>query len=57
MLSDRIYVLSSAPATLLREITVPFDRPRRADVWTEPAFVELKRDVLELLEKGDTYLV
>ncbi|WP_373229954.1 ABC transporter ATP-binding protein [Cohnella sp.] len=57
MLSDRIYVLSSAPATILREIVVPFDRPRRADVWTEPAFVELKREVLNLLEKGDTTLV
>jgi ABC-type nitrate/sulfonate/bicarbonate transport system ATPase subunit len=53
ILSDRIYVLSPAPATILREITVPFERPRRAEVWTEPAFVELKREVLELLEKGD----
>ncbi len=57
MLSDRIYVLSPAPATILREITVPFERPRRADVWTEPAFVELKREVLNLLEKGDASLV
>jgi ABC-type nitrate/sulfonate/bicarbonate transport system ATPase subunit len=54
MLSDRIYVLSPAPATLLREIVVPFERPRRTDVWTEPAFVELKLEVLSLLEKGDT---
>jgi ABC-type nitrate/sulfonate/bicarbonate transport system ATPase subunit len=54
ILSDRIYVLSSAPATLLREIVVPFERPRRVDVWTDPAFVELKREVLSLLEKGDT---
>ncbi|RKP55639.1 ABC transporter ATP-binding protein [Cohnella endophytica] len=49
MLSDRIYVLSPAPATVLRELDVPFERPRRAEVWTDPAFVTLKRDVLELL--------
>jgi ABC-type nitrate/sulfonate/bicarbonate transport system ATPase subunit len=54
MLSDRIYVLSPAPATVLREIVVPFERPRRADVWTDPTFVELKLDVLNLLENGDT---
>lgn len=50
LLSDRIYVLSSAPARVVREIVVPFERPRRADVWTEPAFVALKREVLSLLE-------
>jgi ABC-type nitrate/sulfonate/bicarbonate transport system ATPase subunit len=57
MLSDRIYVLSQAPAKVVREIVVPFDRPRRSDVWTEPAFVELKREVLDLLEKGEATLV
>lgn len=50
LLSDRIYVLSSAPARVVREIVVPFERPRRADVWTEPAFVALKREVLSLLQ-------
>ncbi|WP_256761479.1 ABC transporter ATP-binding protein [Cohnella sp. WQ 127256] len=49
MLSDRIYVLSSAPATILREIVVPFERPRRADVWKDPAFVQLRLEVLGLL--------
>ncbi|TJY43237.1 ABC transporter ATP-binding protein [Cohnella pontilimi] len=52
-LSDRIYVLSPAPARVLREITVPFERPRRADVWTLPAFTALKRDILALLGEGD----
>ncbi|MBN2983512.1 ABC transporter ATP-binding protein [Cohnella algarum] len=51
-LSDRIYVLSLAPARVLAELEIPFPRPRRTDVWTEPAFVELKRQVLELL--GET---
>jgi ABC-type nitrate/sulfonate/bicarbonate transport system ATPase subunit len=57
ILSDRIYVLSPAPAIVLREIAVPFERPRRTDVWTDPAFIEMKLDVLNLLEKGDTSLV
>ncbi|WP_372637916.1 ABC transporter ATP-binding protein [Cohnella sp.] len=52
VLSDRIYVLSPAPATVLRELVVPFERPRRADVWTSSAFVELKQEVLRLLEAG-----
>ncbi len=51
-LSDRIYVLSRAPARVLREIRIPFPRPRRADVWKEPEFVRLKEEVLELLQKG-----
>jgi len=51
-LSDRIYVLSKAPATVLREIEVPFARPRRSDVWKEPAFVALKEDVMALLQRG-----
>jgi ABC-type nitrate/sulfonate/bicarbonate transport system ATPase subunit len=55
-LSDRIYVLSPAPATVLREIIVPFERPRRSDVWTLPAFTALKRDILELLEEGDVHV-
>jgi len=49
-LSDRIYVLSAAPARIVREIEVPLPRPRRSDVWADRAFVELKREVLELLE-------
>ncbi|RUS46461.1 ABC transporter ATP-binding protein [Cohnella sp. AR92] len=51
-LSDRIYVLSRAPARILKEIRIPFSRPRREDVWKEPAFVALKEEVLELLGEG-----
>jgi ABC-type nitrate/sulfonate/bicarbonate transport system ATPase subunit len=51
-LSDRIYVLSPAPARVLSELRVPFPRPRRADVWKEPEFVRLKERVLSLLQQG-----
>jgi len=56
VLSDRIYVLSTAPARVVREFEVPFERPRRRDVWTDPAFVELKQEVLRLLEAGQESL-
>ncbi|MFC5401876.1 ABC transporter ATP-binding protein [Cohnella soli] len=49
MLSDRLYVLSPAPAKVLKEMIVPFARPRRSDVWKEREFVELKQEVLALL--------
>lgn len=52
-LSDRIYVLSAAPARVLQEIVVPFPRPRRTDVWMDPAFAALKQNILALLEKGE----
>jgi ABC-type nitrate/sulfonate/bicarbonate transport system ATPase subunit len=57
ILSDRIYVLSSAPARVLQEITVRFERPRRSDVWMETAFTEYKREILEILGNGDAHAV
>ncbi|MGG1311275.1 MULTISPECIES: ABC transporter ATP-binding protein [Cohnella] len=51
-LSDRIYVLSPAPARVLAELAVPFPRPRRVGVWKDPAFVELKERVLAMLGEG-----
>lgn len=56
-LSDRIYVLSPAPARVKREIAVPFERPRRADVWTDPAFAELKREILNVLGRGESHAI
>ncbi|MCM3626005.1 ABC transporter ATP-binding protein [Paenibacillus glycanilyticus] len=50
LLSDRIIVLSSAPAVILEEITVPFDRPRSPQLWREPRFNELKQRIHELLQ-------
>ena len=57
LLSDRIYVLSKAPARVLREIEVPFGRPRQPEVWAEAAFAELKREIVALLgeESGHAF--
>lgn len=48
-LSDRIVVLSAAPAVILEEIIVPFDRPRGNKLWTNSSFNELKQHIYELL--------
>lgn len=49
LLSDRIYVLSGRPATVVEEIVVPFGRPRDETVTSEGAFLELKRHIYETL--------
>jgi len=53
LLSDRIVVLSARPASVVRELNVPFPRPRRETLWTEPGFAELKQDIYELLRPRD----
>ncbi|WP_435163274.1 ABC transporter ATP-binding protein [Paenibacillus glycanilyticus] len=50
LLSDRILVLSSAPAVILEEIIVPFARPRSPQLWREPLFNDLKQQIHELLQ-------
>jgi len=48
-LADRILVFSKRPARVLREIAVPFARPRREDMKLEPEFLTLRREISELL--------
>ena len=48
-LADRILVFSKRPARVLREIRVPFARPRREEMKLEPQFLELRRDISDLL--------
>lgn len=51
-LADRIIVFSPRPARPERIIPVPLPRPRREDMKTEPAFLELRREIWEILKKG-----
>jgi len=44
-LSDRVIVLSSKPAVVKRELTVPFARPRSEDLLLSEPFLQLKRDI------------
>jgi NitT/TauT family transport system ATP-binding protein len=48
-LADRILVFSKRPARVLAEIKVPFERPRREEMKLEPRFVELRREISNLL--------
>jgi NitT/TauT family transport system ATP-binding protein len=50
-LSDRIVVMSDRPGRILREIAVPFPRPRHAELRTDPAFHRLADEIWLLLRK------
>jgi NitT/TauT family transport system ATP-binding protein len=51
-LADRIIVFSPRPAQIVREIRVPFARPRREEMKTDPAFLELRRQIWAVLKQG-----
>lgn len=50
-LADRIVVMSPRPGRIAQIIDVPFSRPRRDDIKTEPAFLQLRRQIWESLKK------
>ncbi|WP_018759240.1 ABC transporter ATP-binding protein [Paenibacillus terrigena] len=51
-LSDRIYVLSAAPAQTIAEFQVPFERPRDEAIINCEPFIRMKRDIYQLLQTG-----
>jgi ABC-type nitrate/sulfonate/bicarbonate transport system ATPase subunit len=51
-LSDRVLVMSPRPGRIIADITNPLERPREPDVLTDPIFVDLKREILRLLQSG-----
>ncbi|OCT14441.1 nitrate ABC transporter ATP-binding protein [Paenibacillus pectinilyticus] len=53
-LSDRIYVLSNKPASVLEELTVPFARPRQESVLQDPEFLALRQHIQGLLRRETT---
>ena len=48
-LSDRIYVFSQRPATVVAEIDVPLPRPRTIDMVTDPMFAGIEAKLLKIL--------
>jgi NitT/TauT family transport system ATP-binding protein len=48
-LSDRVIVLTQRPARVKTELSVSLPRPRTRDLLKSPHFVDLKRQILELL--------
>ncbi|WP_077211289.1 ABC transporter ATP-binding protein [Bacillus dakarensis] len=56
-LSDRIIILSSKPAQVKAEVTVPFSRPREKKLLLEDEFFKWKRKVYNLLTStADEYI-
>jgi NitT/TauT family transport system ATP-binding protein len=51
-LADRIAVMSSRPGRLSLMIDVPFERPRKPDLFSDPAFHALCDRVAEVLHGG-----
>jgi ABC-type nitrate/sulfonate/bicarbonate transport system ATPase subunit len=51
-LSDRVLVMSPRPGRIIADLTNPLERPRVTDVLTDPVFVDLKREILQLLHGG-----
>lgn len=45
LLSDRVVVLSARPGRILRDVDVPFPRPRTDDIRYSPEFVAFARDL------------
>jgi len=48
-LADRIYVISKRPGRIIREATIPFEKPRHLSLRGTEAFTELKTEVLRLI--------
>lgn len=45
LLSNRIYVFSGRPASVLQIVDVPFPRPRREEIIEHPDFIKLRREL------------
>jgi len=52
LLSDRICLLCGSPGVIAGEIVIREARPRRADFNLTPAFLDYKRQILEMLNGG-----
>ena len=49
-LSNRVLVLSQRPGVLKREIPIPLPHPRTEDLLTDPAYLELVREVRRAID-------
>ncbi len=51
-LSDRIYVLTGSPGQITGEIVIQEQKTRRDDFNLTAEFLEYKRQILDLINKG-----
>lgn len=49
ILADRVYVMSRLPGRIIREILVPFEKPRTISLIGKLEFSKAKQEILELL--------
>lgn len=49
-LSDKIIILSANPAQVKEVVTIPFDRPRREEILLSSDFLELKKEIIQLIQ-------
>lgn len=54
LLANRVIVLTQRPAEIRAHLTVDLPRPRSSDAVLEPAFIELRAQVLELLRRNES---
>lgn len=50
-LSDRVVVMSRAPGRIIRDVKLPFSRPRNLDIKTINEFQNLRRELAHVIEK------
>ena len=53
-LSDRILILGDRPATIVKEISIQFSRPRVEDIRLSEEFLHIKREIYQIL-RSDSY--
>ncbi len=53
LLADRVFVMSGRPGQIRKVLTVGFARPRVGDIVLDPAFIAMKREIMELLRSDD----
>ncbi|MCS6962761.1 ABC transporter ATP-binding protein [Thermoflexus sp.] len=51
-LADRVLIMSPRPGTIVAEIHIPFPRPRGADRWSHPAFLQTIWAIRQALGNG-----
>lgn len=49
LLGDRIIVMSARPGRIIADLKVPFPRPRKPDIYHDPAFAALDQQIWGLL--------